>query len=263
MQRTRSKNRKSILLELKKLAQEKNLDLSKLIDYETGSPTPLGYIIYKTKDLKYLNYKPGEVLIRKQDGNSPFNDRIVQIYHEYLRTLWKPRKVDVRIGLPCTSIKPYSKSVTHRMMNYYVNTLRTKCKLKVEIISISEPMLIVPQKYEELFPLSNYDFPPKLMEPHEKEQMITMLANVLPKVLRTTKREVIFVLPQHHYDIVTRALNILNINYLTGLDQVTGDNDNYKIKIIGYGRLAFRTLHEIFIYLCNKYCKNNCKTNKK
>jgi predicted RNA-binding protein len=240
------KNIKSILTFLEGIARKHNIDLNRLIDKELLIPTPLGYIIYKTNDPQYLKYRPGEILITKHNGKSPFKNRIVKLYHEYLHKYWKLKNMDILIGLPCTSVKPYKRSVTHRMMNSYVNKLSKECKLNIEIISISEPMLIVPQRYEEIFPLSNYDFPPKLMDDNEKNYMIEELTKLIPKVLRSVKYEAIFILPRHHYNIVSNVVKMLEYRgkrkYLK------------KIKLIPYGRLAFKTLYETYYYIYKKYC---------
>ena len=218
------------------------IDESKLID-DNGTPTPLGYILLSYyskrqygKIYQIISYKPGEIILRKTDGYPIFTYPDVVLYHEYLEKIWRPRYTDYKILLPCTGVKPYKKSITHKMMKNYTRRLM-RMGIKVSIYSISEPMLIVPEEYEEMYPLSNYDFPPRLMTRDEKELMIAKLAKILPKLALTTHCKVIAVLPKHHMQILQKALGLLSDNY------------SEKFVLFQYGRLAFRTLREVYEYI--------------
>ena len=210
---------------------------------------PLTYILnyyrYEKRDeerIKYiLSLSPGNIVIRKDNhlSQSPFKHPDVTLYHKYLLNVWEPRFSDYSILMPCTQVKPYSKSVTHRMMISYINSLR-KYNCLVELYSISEPMIIVPYEYEELYPLANYDFPPKLMVEWEKELMANLLSKALVKIVKYTKYEVIAVLPRHHRSILERSLALLN-----------GEMKE-KIIVIDYGRLAFKTLRYVYDMLFKK-----------
>ncbi len=234
---------------LEYIARGVGIDSSRLIDYEAGIPTPLGYIVYKTRDTRYLKYRPGEIVIRKVPGYPIFEDPIVKLYHEYLSRIWIPRNYDVLIGLPCTGIKPYKKSVTHKMMNAYLRRLNDECGVHGGIVSVSEPMLIVPQEYEELFPLSNYDFPPKLMTKDERNLMIKKISGILPKIISNIKSKIVFVLPRHHYSIVKASLEIL---------ETRGNNASIteRVELIGYGRLAFKTMKKVYEKLHGTLCSS-------
>ena len=226
------------------------IDKSRLINND-GTPTPLGYILlsyYSKKQYdkiyQIINYKPGEIVLIKTDGYPIFTYPDVVLYHEYLEKIWRPRYTDYKILLPCTGVKPYKKSITHRMMKNYAKRL-IGMGIMVGIYSVSEPMLIVPEEYEEMYPLSNYDFPPRLMTREEKELMITKLAKILPKLASSTRYNVIAVLPRHHMQIVQKALELLNNNY------------SEKFVLFKYGRLAFRTLRMVYEYIKSDFESRN------
>lgn len=211
---------------------------------------PLTYIInyyrYKERDeerIKYiLSLSPGNIVIRKNGDRhspNPFKHPDVALYHKFLLDVWEPKFSDYSVLMPCTQIKPYRKSITHRMMISYINSLRRHNCL-VELYSISEPMIIVPYEYEELYPLANYDFPPKLMEKWEKELMANLLSKALVKIVKRTKYEIIAVLPRHHKSILERSLVFLS-----------GEMKE-KIIVIDYGRLAFKTLRHVYDMLFKK-----------
>jgi len=211
---------------------------------------PLTYIINyyshvkKDKDkVQYiLSLSPGDIVIRKDNDSpseSPFKHPDVILYHKYLLDFWQPKISDYSILMSCTKIKPYSKSVTHRMMINYINNLK-KHNCLVELYSISEPMIIVPYEYEELYPLANYDFPPKLMEEWERELMARLLSKVLTKVIYHTRKEIIAVLPKHHRNILEKSLTLL--------DKMIKS----KIIVIDYGRLSFKTLRHVYDVLLKK-----------
>lgn len=210
-----------------------NVKYKDLYDDEVGTLTPLGYILYMTNDYNILKHVPGDIVIKKGDGSSPFYHQHVILYHDFLRKVWKPSKADFYIFMSCTRVKPYSKSITHKMMLKYVQKLNDQ-GIKAEIFSISEPMLIVPQRYEHLYPLANYDFPPRLMENWEQKIMISEIAKLLPKLTMNVEKMIVAVLPKHHYNIMSSALNGIN-NY-----------DREKIMLLSYGYRPFRALRKTY-----------------
>jgi len=125
--------------------------------------------------------------------------------------------------------------VTHKMMKYYIMKLRER-DISVELCSVSEPMLLVPLRYEQLYPLANYDFPPYLMEVDEKKLMINKLSELIPKLSKVTSKKIIAVLPKHHYSILNEASKKAHCSNLL---------------LIKYGRLAFRTLKSVYEYVLN------------
>jgi len=213
------------------------ISLKDLYDEVLDIPTPLGYILSETGDYSILKYKPGDIVISKFNGQSPFNHVHVRLYHKYLKNLWNPSKMDFCVIMSCTRKKPYHSSITHKTMIHYLELIRNKYYVNIDLFSISEPMLIVPLRYEHLYPLANYDFPPKLMEKWEKDFMIKEIAKILPKIISSTKHKVIFILPKHHYKIVSSAIEVIN------------NASKEKITMYPYGRLAFKTLRKVYEYI--------------
>jgi len=207
-------------------------------------PSPTLYIAYKTGNVNVLSYHPGQIVIKKEKKNttvSPFNHEHVKLYHEYLSKIWTPPTVTFNVFMPCTQKKPYRTSVTHRMMLHYIRMLQGK-GLKTMMYSISEPMLLVPYTLELFYPLSNYEFPPKLMTEREKEIMKKLLAKLLPKFLKKAQYNV-FVLPKHHAQIVLDALakgsTVTEAKTEMGVSVHKLQNNAI---LFEYGRLAFKTI---------------------
>ncbi len=204
-------------------------------------------VIRDERRIKFIDtIKPGQIVIIKNGKDeSPFEHPDVKAYHDFLRYYWKPKTSYFSILMPCTEIKPYRLSTTHKMMLRYV-TLLNDMGCKTSLYSISEPMIIVPYEFEEYYPLSNYEFPPKLMENWEKELMADLLSQVIPKIVRSTRYRIVALLPKHHMSILIRALEKI------------GDNNGCikeKLLLLKYGRLAFRSLKNVYDILVEE-CKN-------
>ncbi|GEM_PF-2149513 len=220
-------------------------------------PSPALYIAMSTGNFEVLSYEPGRIVIRKErEGPSPFNHPHVRLYHEYIKSIWRPPRVLVNVFMPCTQRKPYQRTVTHKMMLHYIDELRRR-GIEATLYSISEPMLVVPYRLEKYYPLSNYEFPPKLMESWEKKLMIMKLRDLLPRFLRTALLNV-FVLPRHHASIVLAALlnNGCDVGChdRRGNDYGIGDSDDTvemgeATLLVRYGRLAFKSLRKAYLLI--------------
>lgn len=214
-------------------------------------PSPTLYIAYKTGNINVLSYHPGQIIIKKEKNTSmsPFNHEHVKLYHEYLNRVWTPPTVTLNVFMPCTQKKPYRTSVTHRMMLHYLHKLNSE-GIETMLYSISEPMLIVPYNLETFYPLSNYDFPPKLMNSLEKSIMIEKLRMLLPRFMKSAQKN-IFILPRHHADIVLLALDR---HSYSNIENTKGKKENIinidgRTVLIGYGRLAFKTLRSTYMMM--------------
>ncbi len=200
-----------------------------------GIISPFSYIAWKVRDCNILSIRPGEVIISKVLIDDIFNHPHVKLYHEWFLRVWRVPNVDVLWLMPCTAKKPYIESVTYRMVLYYVKSLR-ELGISVEVIAISEPMGLVPIKFCRYYPLANYDYPPKLMDDKDRELMVKLIARLIKKILGRPKL-VIATLPRHHRSILEDALSLLGVNDC--------------IKIIPYGKLAFRSLRRAYEYVIN------------
>jgi len=163
-----------------------------------------------------------KIKLVKSDGVDLFQHPIVKAWHSYFLSKWISNK-PLAFLLPCTSKKPYSSSATHRTA--YGIIRRLDKENKVQIYSVSEPMLLVPKELEECYPFNSYDYPPSLMVNEEKEEFINLLVRPLQKI-GTMHIKIVGVLPNHHYGIVKNA----------------SERANVRIELIPYGKLAFKSI---------------------
>jgi len=159
----------------------------------------------------------------KRDGEDPFKHPVVKKWHEILLNDWKSYK-DFVVLLPCTSVKPYHLSPTHKI----AYSIMKGYEDIVQFYSVSEPMLLVPREYEDCYPFNSYDYPPSLMTSEEKEEFVELLSKALLKI-STMHKVIVGVLPKHHFAITKRALELANV----------------KIELYPYGRLAFKSISQV------------------
>jgi predicted RNA-binding protein len=165
----------------------------------------------------------------KVNGVDLFKHPVVKAWHEYFLTTWKSDKA-VAMFLPCTSVKPYSRSATHRLA--YALLKKYGLEEKVQVYSVSEPMLLVPKELEECYPFNSYDYPPAKMSEAEKEEFSELLVPFLRKVSSQHER-LIAVLPRHHYKVVEKASGLAHVS----------------VELHSYGRLAFKTISGVIAYI--------------
>ncbi len=179
----------------------------------------------------FLNVEEFIEIKKKNDKDDLFNHPVVKKWHEYFMEFWNSDK-GLAIILPCTSIKPYSKSATHKLAYSIIK----KLDLDVQVYSVSEPMLLVPRELEECYPFNSYDYPPSKMTKEEKEEFVELLIDPLTKISKLHRR-IVGILPKHHYNVVKRASELADIN---------------NIELHEYGRLAFKKISEVLNNLANK-----------
>jgi len=223
----------------------KSINVKLIFDIEENMLTPFGYILYERLQnniikgiCEIVSISPGEILIKKKsknDSNEPFEHVDVKLYHKYLTNYWKPPYLDYVIIMPCTRVKPYGKSVTHKMMYKYLKDIKED-NLQADVFSISEPMILVPRKYEHLYPLANYDYPPRYLNEAKKNYMAKLLKIILIKLLSHVRYKAFAVLPYHHYKILRKAIELSN----------NDDIINDKLDLRLYGTKTFRTLRKVY-----------------
>ncbi|MDP7983078.1 MAG: DUF5591 domain-containing protein [Conexivisphaerales archaeon] len=157
--------------------------------------------------------------VRKFDGVDPFKHPAVVAWHRYLFERWRS-SARVALLLPCTAKKPYGNSPTHKIAYAIAGP-------RVQVYSVSEPMLLVPRELEECYPFDGYDYPPELMTKEEREEFIGLLARALSSVSRY-HGYMVAVLPSHHRRILEEASRRASV----------------QVEIHPYGRLAFRSVKE-------------------
>ncbi|AWR96476.1 hypothetical protein DFR86_02190 [Acidianus sulfidivorans JP7] len=163
----------------------------------------------------------GERVVKKI-GEDPFKYAVVTEWHKYFLENWFSYK-KIAFLLPCTSIKPYNRSATHKLAYSIAKDVDY-----IQFYSVSEPMLLVPKEYENCYPFNSYDYPPSMMTKEEKEEFITLLSKALIHISHMHER-IVAVLPKHHLEIAQKASEISGV----------------KIEFHPYGRLAFKTISSV------------------
>ncbi|MBW9140853.1 MAG: DUF5591 domain-containing protein [Candidatus Aramenus sp.] len=177
----------------------------------------------------YSYLPPTREPVVKVDGVDLFRHPVVKAWHDYFLKEWRSDK-DVALLLPCTSVKPYSRSATHRLA--YALLKKYGLEGRVQVYSVSEPMLLVPKELEECYPFNSYDYPPARMTEAEKEEFSELLVPFLRKV-SSQHRSLVAVLPRHHYKVVEKASGLAHVS----------------VELHSYGRLAFKTISGVIAHL--------------
>lgn len=172
----------------------------------------------------YKYIRPNFEKIIKQDDDL-FKHPVVTKWHEYFMNRWISYK-KIALILPCTAVKPYSLSPTHKVA--YSIIKKRGLESYVQIYSLSEPMLLVPKELEECYPFNSYDYPPRIMTQQEKEEFVYLLIKPLKKISKMHE-QIIAILPRHHYNILKKASELSDVN----------------IKLYSYGKLAFKTISDV------------------
>ncbi len=170
----------------------------------------------------------GERIVKK-DGIDPFRHPVVREWYNFFLDNWKSDK-GIAFLLPCTSVKPYNRSPTHKL----AYSVSKKLNLNLQFYSVSEPMLLVPREYENCYPFNSYDYPPSMMTAEEKQEFIELLSIALQKITEFHNR-IIAVLPHHHFTILKQASELASVN----------------VELHPYGKLAFKTISDVLKSITN------------
>ena len=195
------------------------------------STIELMYINYLYNELgkdeaeKILAIPPGTIVLRNSLHCDLFDHPHVRLWHKFLLNYFSPFKPHALI-MPCTSIKPYRLSPTHKIVITKLNKYQLTEYVAVYILS--EPMVLVPQELDIYYPFANYEYPPRELNDSRKSLLIQLLSKILPK-LRIHKY-IVAILPRHHKYILINALNLIK--------------EKPNILIIDYGRLPFKAVAE-------------------
>ena len=170
---------------------------------------------------------PGRIVLR---GKEIWGHPHVELYQEWVLHHWKPEPKPVALLLPCTPVKPYSRSAIRKIV--YANLRRLGIDDYVAVITVSDPMLLVPREIEDLYPVANYEHPAELLEiPWIYRRFVELLSRALPK-LRVYPRIAAF-LSSRHRNAIADAIRRASVE----LD----------IEFYPYGRLAFRDAKQVVL----------------
>ncbi len=198
------------------------------------------YLSYMRQNLSdeerwVLNVEPGTVILR--GGSELFNHRHVALWHRFL-VEYLPRFVKrVVLLLPCSKVKPYRESPTHRIA--WSRISRAGARDKISILALSEPMILVPRELDTLYPFANYELPPQALDDEGRDLMAKLLRRALEALSRSVMI-IVATLPRAHREVFERASRGLPID----------------IVLVPYGRKAFRSIglaSDIAIEMAKKF----------
>lgn len=182
----------------------------------------LGAELYK----QVMEIPPGEIVLRNTPTLNLFNHPHVVLWHKFLLEIYSAKSIDgdYALILPCSSVKPYRISATHRLADAIIR--RKGLDNDVQIYVLSEPMILVPRELDIYYPFANYDYPPRELEKRYRDRFIDILAKILPKLDRY--RRIVAVLPKHHRTIL--------------LDAIAKCQKCIDLIMISYGKRAFESI---------------------
>jgi len=174
--------------------------------------------------VELMTIPPGKIVLdaRREDL---FKHKHVVLWHRFACRYLPIAKGLVALVLPCTRIKPYRISATHRLAEARIRKLGIEPFVDVYILS--EPMALVPRELDIYYPFANYDYDPKLLSDEHREMLIGIVAKILSKF--DVYKHVIAVLPRHHRKIFESSVLRAGINNVT---------------LFNYDRLAFKSVAE-------------------
>ena len=185
---------------------------------ERLTPRQLG-LVHNPKKFTVTSEKEGERLLNHKD--------IVSNWKKSMRVRPKNKKA---ILLPCASTKPFEDAPSHK--HGYLKALQNK---GIDIYVVSEPLGIVPYKWNDIYPNNAYDFPPKYLKGKAKEILMDRFSEWVYKY--HPKYSTIYAtLPIHHGDMIDRAsddLPIIDLSISRYRDE-SGDNQAFRATNTNY-----------------------------
>ncbi|MEM1645833.1 MAG: DUF5591 domain-containing protein [Ignisphaera sp.] len=188
------------------------------------------------KDLveQIIEIPPG-VKILKNGIKNLFEHPHVVLWHNFLLSYFDPKVCGkpYAIIMPCSSIKPYRLSPTHKILDSLL--IKNGVTDYVQVYILSEPMILVPRELDIYYPFANYEYPVQELTPQYREKFIELLSAVLPKL--KYHRKIVVVLPKHHLSV-----------FWDSLERVGGESN---VIIIEYGRKAFQSVKTAAVTVIN------------
>jgi len=186
-----------------------------------------------------LEIPPGVIVLDAERNGELFDHPHVRLWHEFLLKRLEVNK-EWGLILPCTSIKPYRISATHRLAE--ARLAKYGLTDAVQVYVMSEPMVLVPRELDLYYPFANYNYPPNRLGSRGKKIFIELLHSALLRIVKF-HRALVAVLPKHHMEIFMAAAR--------GIDA--------DIHFLRYGRLAFKCVSRA-IDLLAELERNNAET---
>ncbi len=177
----------------------------------------------------FIDIPPGRIVLRNKGELNLFRHPHIELWHKFLRDIFNPKICfrEKALILPCSSVKPYRLSATHRVAESLIDKYGLRNSVQVYILS--EPMIIVPRELDIYYPFANYDYPPSELDDIYREIFIDILSTILPK-LRYYRR-IVAILPKHHRNILIKSIEKVN-------------HVDLDIEVVDYGKKAFRSIRK-------------------
>ncbi|MEL9998943.1 MAG: DUF5591 domain-containing protein [Thermoplasmata archaeon] len=160
---------------------KKFIELNELRVLVESIPDPLSKTLLRLSDSKYYEifekfYPVTGKFLNSSHFESIFRPDIQRWRNRIIERYRKPEHEKYLLLLPCSAVKPYSKSSSHK---YFISLLRSSGKHLHEVI-VTSPLGLVPRELEFTYPAAHYDIPVTgYWYGEEKEFILKMLENYL------------------------------------------------------------------------------------
>ena len=119
-----------------------------------------------------------------------------------------PEAMKIAVLVPCSNIKPYLYSKSHRL--FYDAISQSRAATSVHLLTVTSPLGVVPEELETVYPAAHYDIPVTGMwSPDEKSRSTEMLL----RILRRGKYEMVISHLEDEREFVNQALSEEGIDY--------------------------------------------------
>ena len=177
---------------------------------------------------RYMDYRPKKIMATSVEGI--YRPEIVDFRS---RTQGLRQTADNLLLIPCSAIKPYSRSKTHRILHSFIGPYISG----IQEVIVTSPLGLVPREVESFFPAMYYDIP---VTGHWFEEEKRVLYNLSNDYFRGKKYSSIFyILPKEEGEIlelfesaegITGSLNFENSEKLSMIIRSHGVSGNRKKK---------------------------------
>ncbi|NPA69352.1 MAG: hypothetical protein GXO26_00960 [Crenarchaeota archaeon] len=111
-----------------------------------------------------------------------------EIWQDYIQRFYKvPPDKEYVLFLPCTYVKPYRRSITHRKILSVI--FRTGVYKKIQLVVVSTPG-VIPYEYHDMYPFESYDWPEWLETPEIMKCYIEVTKNRVKRFIENCCRNV-------------------------------------------------------------------------
>ena len=237
--------------------------LRELVELRVHS-TPSLTAVLRILDHNHYRYLEERTPITKQNQliattkEAIYRPEIRRFQQRVINRYQKPKSTKVLLLLPCSAIKPYSFSKSHKLFRETLLTMKNPNILH-EVI-ITSPLGVVPRELELTYPASNYDIPVTgIWDEDEK----TIIKNILQRYLmRNVYDKVIIHLPQ---SLQETLVEIIDTPIITCNDKPTSKKSLQKLSEVLRTRLdaytfikkSDRARENIESLLCFQFGKEN------